>query len=682
MRVSAQGPQARSTLATSAVAATPGTLETGSGIQYHQLTWNGSGTLSTCTVELDSSADSITWSGTIITGQTCTSNGQSSVSVATTANYIRINVTAISGGGTVTVTYLGYTANPVSGISPNTPGIPTYNGPLVIYAANYGVKANAIRYYDCSFVNTSKTVNCGITAVESDVPFTSAMIGWNVFGTNGSPTAGGQPNSTAILPAGTITAVNSTTQIVVSGAATAGCTSTNGVDQCQLVIALTDDTTSLRNAFNAMANATLGPGCGLLVLPQGNMWISGPIQAQGATACDVGNEANGAAVGATVQGSGYNQSVIIPAPSANWAAVVANSGAFFWNTNARGTGWHYKGFSIDGAGQISSTGIGAGGSALVLGQDSSMVDVGIFNWGIAVGVVAAGADGAEAVIDHCYFGQAGTTANLTFQFSVKMTHSFSNWSNSTGANLIVTSVHNTSTANTFDNPDSSDSVRLTGTGNLMSTNDEWITQSSAASGTYINLASGTSIYLEHAIIINPNGTTNVGLNVQVGGTAYLRDSQILLNANGAKALNIAGTLYDLGGNTIQTAAANTITGTVLGSGSVTGVLTTGSVGLTSGWGTSSVASAVGDAHAGRFTITGAAGAATPTLTLTFPVNSNMVPAAYLVAPASCTLFETGANDLASLTNPVSSTASTTSVVFTLTGTPVAVTYQFDYRCGP
>jgi hypothetical protein len=54
----------------------------------------------------------------------------------------------------------------------------------------------------------------------------------------------------------------------------------------------------------------------------------------------------------------------------------------------------------------------------------------------------------------------------------------------------------------------------------------------------------------------------------------MRDSEILLNANGAKALNIAGTFYDLGGNIIQTAAANTITGSYIADGhSVKGICT-------------------------------------------------------------------------------------------------------------
>lgn len=111
----AQQPQARFVYTNSAIGASPGVLEIGSGVQFHQLTWNVSGSVPTCQVQLDQSADNLTWSSQIIAAQTCTSNGLSAVSTATTANYVRINIVTKSGAGTVTVTYLGYTSNPGGG---------------------------------------------------------------------------------------------------------------------------------------------------------------------------------------------------------------------------------------------------------------------------------------------------------------------------------------------------------------------------------------------------------------------------------------------------------------------------------------------------------------------------------------------------------------------------------------
>src|SRR5712664_1570250 len=93
--VSISAQQARFTYTNTTTGASIGTLETGSGIQFHQLTWNVSGTVSTCQVQLDQSADNVTWSSQIIPTQTCTSNSQSAVSSAITANYVRVNITTM-----------------------------------------------------------------------------------------------------------------------------------------------------------------------------------------------------------------------------------------------------------------------------------------------------------------------------------------------------------------------------------------------------------------------------------------------------------------------------------------------------------------------------------------------------------------------------------------------------------
>jgi len=96
---------------TTVVAADSGINLINSPSIYHQLVWRRTGTLSSCTVALDSSADGVTWSaGGVITGQTCTTNGQSSV-INSVVNYVRINVTAISGGGTINVTYQGFASS-------------------------------------------------------------------------------------------------------------------------------------------------------------------------------------------------------------------------------------------------------------------------------------------------------------------------------------------------------------------------------------------------------------------------------------------------------------------------------------------------------------------------------------------------------------------------------------------
>ncbi len=89
-----------------------------SGATSNQLQWNALGTVSACTVALDSSSDGTTWTaGGAIAGQTCTSTG-SSVVTAGTFNYVRINVTALTGTGSVIVTALSFP----SGAGSTTPG--------------------------------------------------------------------------------------------------------------------------------------------------------------------------------------------------------------------------------------------------------------------------------------------------------------------------------------------------------------------------------------------------------------------------------------------------------------------------------------------------------------------------------------------------------------------------------
>src|ERR1700741_4532042 len=114
-RLSAQGYNSyQTTTFTSVTTATP--IYQNSTIGYHELFWTVSGTVSTCTVAIDSSPDNSTWpSAGILAGQTCTTNGHSAVT-AGTANYIRVNMTAISGAGaTVAIVYEGWAQNPAGG---------------------------------------------------------------------------------------------------------------------------------------------------------------------------------------------------------------------------------------------------------------------------------------------------------------------------------------------------------------------------------------------------------------------------------------------------------------------------------------------------------------------------------------------------------------------------------------
>jgi hypothetical protein len=88
------------------------------GVTVHKLSWSAvSGTNTTCTVALDSSKDGVTYTaGNAIAAQDCTVDGFAIV--YGTFNYVRVNVTAITGAGnTVAFRYEGF--NDASGLIEN-----------------------------------------------------------------------------------------------------------------------------------------------------------------------------------------------------------------------------------------------------------------------------------------------------------------------------------------------------------------------------------------------------------------------------------------------------------------------------------------------------------------------------------------------------------------------------------
>lgn len=117
----------------------------GTAIGFHKITWNVSGTASVCTVALDTSADGVSWSaGGAIAGQTCTSNGTSTVATVV-ANYVRINMTAltVTAGSSVIVTWTGYVNNPAgSGGTVTTSGSPLANE-MAVFTSSTAIGPNS-----------------------------------------------------------------------------------------------------------------------------------------------------------------------------------------------------------------------------------------------------------------------------------------------------------------------------------------------------------------------------------------------------------------------------------------------------------------------------------------------------------------------------------------------------------
>lgn len=155
------------------------------GIGYSKLSWVTTGTVSACAVQLDSSVDGISWTGGgAITTNTCTSAGQTSY-ISGIFNYVTINVTSLTGGGSVTVTWNGSTFNPGGGGS----GVTTWNtrsGDVLPANGDYTKAQVGLG----SVQNVDQTVASNITSGALNaarLPVASSTVGQDGIWINGSP---------------------------------------------------------------------------------------------------------------------------------------------------------------------------------------------------------------------------------------------------------------------------------------------------------------------------------------------------------------------------------------------------------------------------------------------------------------------------------------------------------------
>lgn len=94
-----------------------GIFEGGQNVAAVNVKWQTSGTVSTCTFTIDTAPDNATWSvGGAVASTTCTaSSGSVTVYNLSPANYHRINLSTLTGGGTITITYTGFINSLASG---------------------------------------------------------------------------------------------------------------------------------------------------------------------------------------------------------------------------------------------------------------------------------------------------------------------------------------------------------------------------------------------------------------------------------------------------------------------------------------------------------------------------------------------------------------------------------------
>ena len=169
----------------------------GLNIGVNHLVWTPTGSPSSCTIAVDSSTNGTTWSsGGIISSQTCTSGGSTTV-YNTQPTYLRVNLSALSGGSSPTLSFT-YTG------SSNT----LYSGPayLQLYSASI----------------TPAATSAAIQTVAQTFTFTGLNSGDQVFLVS-------QPAATSLCPATSARATAANTLSVYFTVLTAAaCTPTSG----------------------------------------------------------------------------------------------------------------------------------------------------------------------------------------------------------------------------------------------------------------------------------------------------------------------------------------------------------------------------------------------------------------------------------------------------------------------
>jgi hypothetical protein len=329
-----------------------------------------------------------------------------SQSLSATLSAVAPQLTNIALGGVSSLsagTPLTVTPNPITGtgtiacptcsfLSPNTPGIPSQNGPGMIYASNYGVKADAKQ--NCFAVITSGSNQVTINS-SFGTQFSLADQGAMFEGTNYGCQAGGSGGTLEI--SGFICAnggfVNATTVNICTTAtgstpanATGNCTGNEATSiSCPANWGLHDDTAAWNAAF--AADTTI---CGHLIGPAGRSIITGVIQSSVNWCSLIGNGITSIAQAFRVSGEGASVTVLVPwntfngatgGPGGNGCSGNGfNACLFAIPLTASPVSIGYDNFGIDGGGIGTATNVN-GKNILYMPGPGYYRDITIGNWG-------------------------------------------------------------------------------------------------------------------------------------------------------------------------------------------------------------------------------------------------------------------------------------------------------------
>jgi hypothetical protein len=305
------------------------TVSTSSGINlqnsgsiYQQISWTKSGTLATCQVQVDSSADGVTWnSGDIVASQACTSNGNVNA-VHFVSNYSRVNVTAISGGGSVTVVFTGYTTNPVpSGgsvtsiatTSPITGGTITTTGTIACATCAIGPGSSTANHVAEFSGTDGVTLKDGGTAGTGTVTNTGGSL------TSNAVVLGAGTNDTKVSTGIT---TNGASELDLGVSGTSGVLGLNGSTSgkatltAPAVAGTSTNAISSSNVLQVPVGSISGVGIGFGSATLGLYGVAGPVL----------RIANGADIVGFFQSSGLPQIFTTSAGVYEWTSGTLSSG--------------------------------------------------------------------------------------------------------------------------------------------------------------------------------------------------------------------------------------------------------------------------------------------------------------------------------------------------------------------
>lgn len=229
-----------------------GSMTQNSGVLSHVLTWTataGTGSISTCTVQLQTAPDNVVWTN-VGAAQTCTSSGSYTLT-GTSAVYVRLNITSpsMTGNATIQINYYGYT-NQI-GSSDNSFFIPAsgncigsttgtagagnatvvLSGGAVVYRVSATAASGSSNTFTCTFqVPSRTTAGKGVTitdvamlvSTQTTQPTSLTLTTIKSFVPPAASSSQTANSATFVTSGGTISTVPTSTQFAALTAVAAG----------------------------------------------------------------------------------------------------------------------------------------------------------------------------------------------------------------------------------------------------------------------------------------------------------------------------------------------------------------------------------------------------------------------------------------------------------------------------